>query len=336
MTTSPECTGELGPPDARPSTRLVPGPWARFAVHRLLGLLAVASTLVVVTFAMVQLIPGDPARVLAGQNATGADIDRLRHDLGLDRPLRTRFADYVTGLLHGDLGRSFQTREPVAHIISARLPYTAELALIAVIVVLAVALPLGMAVAVRGSRRVDGAFTFVTGLVGSVPEYVMGTLLVLVFAIVLGVLPAAGASSISSLILPVAAIALPHVCFMSRVVRREAGTVLAQDYIRVARGRRLPARRLYLRHVLPNLLTATLTLSGLMLAALLGGTVTVEAVFGWPGLGTRVVDAVLARDYPVIQGTVLVLGVLAATLNLIVDIALAVLDPRTSIMGGAR
>lgn len=329
---------EPAPPEhgARARRRWVLGPCARFALRRLAGLAALAMVLVTATFLMVQLIPGDPARVLAGPDATGADIERLRHTLGLDKPLLGQFADYVTGLAHGDLGRSFQTREPVAEIIAGRLPFTAELALSAMLLVLIVAVPLGMAVAVRRSRRVDGVFTVATGLLGSIPEYVIATLLVLIFAITLRVLPAAGAESSASLILPIVAIAVPHACFMARVVRREAGTVLEQDYIRAARGRRLPPWRLYLRHVLPNLLTATLTLTGLMLASLLGGTVAVEAVFSWPGIGLRVVDAVLARDYPVIQGCVLVLGLLAAVLNLVVDVVLAVLDPRASLGGGGH
>ncbi|MFJ2663986.1 ABC transporter permease [Nocardia fluminea] len=310
--------------------------WLGFALRRAAGLLAVAVVLVVVTFGMIQLIPGDPAESLAGQNATQADIARIRTELGLDRPVLTRFFDYVSGLLQGDLGRSFQTREAVSDVIAARLPFTAQLAVFSLILVLAIALPLGIAVAARHGRRTDGAFTLSTGLLGAVPEYVVGTALVVVFAITLGVLPAGGAQTTQSLILPVLAISLPSMCVMARVVRREAGTVLAQDYIRTARGRRLPPLRLYTRHVLPNLLTAVMTLSGLVLASMLGGTVIVETVFAWPGIGQRVVDALLVRDYPVIQGCVLVLGLLAAVLNLLVDIALAILDPRSSLAGGNR
>ncbi|MEU4648009.1 ABC transporter permease [Nocardia fluminea] len=310
--------------------------WLGFALRRAAGLLAVAVVLVVVTFAMIQLIPGDPAESLAGQNATQADIARIRTELGLDRPVLTRFFDYVSGLLQGDLGRSFQTREAVSDVIAARLPFTAQLAVFSLILVLAIALPLGIAVAARHSRRTDGAFTLSTGLLGAVPEYVVGTALVVVFAITLGLLPAGGAQTTQSLILPVLAISLPSMCVMARVVRREAGTVLSQDYIRTARGRRLPPLRLYTRHVLPNLLTAVMTLSGLVLASMLGGTVIVETVFAWPGIGQRVVDALLVRDYPVIQGCVLVLGLLAAVLNLLVDIALAILDPRSSLAGGNR
>jgi peptide/nickel transport system permease protein len=318
-----------GPRRSAPRRGLALGPWGTFLLRRLAGLVAVATTLVVVTFLIVQLIPGDPARVLAGADASSADIERLRGQLGLDQPLSARFADYAGGLLHGDLGLSFQTREPVAGIIATRLPFTAELALLAVLVVLLVAVPLGLAIAVRGSRRTDTAFTFTTSLVGATPEYVIGTLLVLVLAVTLGAFPAAGAETPASLVLPVAAIASPGSCVMARIVRREAASVLAHDYMRTARGRRLPPLTLYTRHALPNLLTAALTLGGLILASLLGGTVIVESVFAWPGMGQRVVEAILARDYPVIQGCVLVLGLLAALLNLVVDVVLALLDPRT-------
>ncbi|MER5260005.1 ABC transporter permease [Streptomyces sp. NPDC002855] len=305
------------------------GPWGTYLVRRLAGLATVAVTLVAGTFLMVQLIPGDPARVVVGSDATPSDVARARHELGLDQPLLAQFATYTGNLFRGDMGTSFQTQEPVAEIIGGRLPFTAEIALIAVLVVLVLAVPIGLATAARGSRRTDGAFTFVTGTVGASPEYIIGTLLVLGFAIKLGWFPAAGAETVSSMLLPVAALVLPATCVMARIVRSEARHVLAQDYMRTARGRRLSPLRLYARHALPNLLTATLTLGGLILAGLLGGTVVVESVFAWPGIGQRVVEALLVRDYPVIQGCVLILGLLAALLNLIVDIVLALLDPRT-------
>lgn len=312
------------------------GPWGTFLVRRLVGLTAVAVTLVAGTFLMVQLIPGDPARVVAGAEATPADVELARHDLGLDQPLLVRFGTYTSGLLRGDMGTSFQTREPVAEIIGGRLPFTAEIALLSVLVVLVLAVPIGLAAAARGSRRTDTSFTFVTGTVGATPEYIIGTLLVLGFAIRLGWFPAAGAETLVSMVLPVAALVLPATCVMARIVRSEATHVLAQDYMRTARGRRLPPLRLYARHALPNLLTATLTLGGLILAGLLGGTVVVESIFAWPGVGQRVVEALLVRDYPVIQGCVLILGLLAALLNLLVDVVLALLDPRTLAGKGGR
>ncbi|WP_329115456.1 ABC transporter permease [Streptomyces sp. NBC_01465] len=308
-------------------------PWTGFLVRRLVGLAGVLVTLVVGTFLMIQLVPGDPARQVAGSGATAEQIEQVRHGLGLDRTLWEQFTSYVGGLLHGDLGTSFAAGRPVSQLIGDRLPFTAQLALIAMVVVLLVSVPLGMAVAVacRGGRRrwLDSCFTAVTAVAGAVPEYVLATVLVLVFAVTWGVLPAAGAASLSAMVLPVLAVSVGPVCTLARIVRRETATVLTQDYLRTARGHRLRAVRLYSRHALPNLLTSTLTLGGLILSGLLGGTVIVEIVFAWPGLGTGVVNAITARDYPVVQGIVLLLGLLATVLNLLVDIVLGLLDPRT-------
>lgn len=308
-------------------------PWPRFLLGRLAGLAGVLVTLVVGTFAMVQLIPGDPAQVIAGTNATPEQIEAVRQQQGLDRPLLTQFGDYVGGLLGGDLGTSFASGQEVTQVISDRLPFTAQVALLAMVLVLLVSVPLGMAVAVlcRGGRHkvLDTSFTSVTALLGAVPEYVLATFLILVFVVQFGLLPAAGAATLSSMIMPILAVSLGPICTMARIVRREAATVLEQDYMRTARGRRLGHLRLYARHALPNLMTSTLTLGGLILTSLLGGAVIVEVVFAWPGLGQGVLDAITKRDYPVIQGVVLVLGVLATLLNLLVDVALGVLDPRT-------
>ncbi|WP_338118017.1 ABC transporter permease [Streptomyces coryli] len=308
-------------------------PWLTFLLRRAIGLVGVLVTLVVVTFLMIQLIPGDPARRVAGSDATPARIAEVRSELGLDQPLFVQFGDYVSGLLRGDLGTSFATSRPVADLLGDRLPFTAELALLAIVVVLLVAVPLGMAIAVacRAGRRrsLDTAFTSATALAGAVPEYVLGTLLILVFALGLGVLPSSGAATLSALLLPVIAVSVGPICTLARIVRRETASVLTQDFMRTARGRRLPALRLYARHALPNLLTSTLTLGGLILTGLLGGTVVVEYVFQWPGLGSAAVGAIVARDYPVMQGIVLLLGLLAAVLNLLVDVVLGLLDPRT-------
>ncbi|MFI7341026.1 ABC transporter permease [Streptomyces sp. NPDC050085] len=308
-------------------------PWPRFLLGRLAGLAAVLVLLVVGTFLIVQLIPGDPAQVMAGPDAAPSQIALTRHQLGLDKPLLTQFADYAGGLLHGDLGTSFSSGQPVSEVIADRLPFTAQIAFLAVLIALLVSIPLGMAVAVacRGERRraLDTAFTTVTSVLGSIPEFVLATLLIMLFAIKLRMFPPSGAATLDSMVLPVLALTIAPICTLARVVRRETATVLAMDYMRTARGHRLTALRLYARHALPNLMTSTLTLGGLVLTGLLGGAVIVEFVFAWPGLGTGVLDAIGKRDYPVIQGVVLVLGILATLLNLLVDVVLGLLDPRS-------
>lgn len=312
--------------------------WADYALRRGGGLLLSLGLLVIVTFFIVPLIPGDPAVAIAGADATTEQIEAIRQRLGLNEPLLVQFTGYLSGIFTGDLGQSFAYGQPVAEIILTKLPYTLTLAGISIIVVLAVAIPFGMVVGIttQGGRArwLDVGFGMVTGFLQSIPQYVTATFLVLVFAILLRVLPAAGAVSPASLILPVVAITLGPICSIARVVRRESATVLEQDYMRTARGARLPRLRLYARHALPNLLTTTLTLSGLILAGMLGGAIIVETVFSWPGLGQEVVTAILYKDYPVIQGIILVLGAIAIAMNLLIDIILGFIDPRT--LGGNR
>ncbi|WP_199545759.1 ABC transporter permease [Streptomyces sp. N35] len=313
--------------------KTVRSPWPRFLLGRLAGLAGVLVMLVAGTFLIVQLIPGDPAQVMAGPDASQAQVERIRQEQGLDQPLFTQFTDYAGGLLGGDLGTSFSSGLPVSEIIANRLPFTAQIALLAVVIALAVSVPLGMAVAVacRGGRRkaLDTAFTSVTAVLGSIPEFVLATLLIMFFAIKLNLFPPSGAATLDSMVLPILALTIAPICTLARVVRRETAAVLSMDYMRTAKGRRLKALRLYARHALPNLMTSTLTLGGLVLTGLLGGAVIVEFVFAWPGLGTGVLDALVKRDYPVIQGVVLLLGVLATLLNLLVDVVLGLLDPRS-------
>ncbi|TCC28943.1 ABC transporter permease [Kribbella speibonae] len=318
-------------------------PWLPFAVRRLLGLVAIFVALLVVSFLIVQLIPGDPAAGLAGADADLADIARVRHQLGLDQPLGQRFSDYVGGVLSGDLGTSFMYRQPVLTIIDNRLPFTATIALSAITIVLLVAIPLGMLIGVltQGGRRrwLDTGFGFVTGLLDSVPGYVMATFLVVMFALGIGLLPLFPPAytprfGSASFVLPVAAIVIGPICTVSRVVRRETAVVLGNDYLRTARGWRLPAWKRYVKWALPNLLTSTLTVSGLVLTGLIGGAVVIESVFALPGLGSGIIKAILDRDYPVIQAMVIVIGMIAALINLLVDILLGLIDERT--LGGSH
>lgn len=312
--------------------------WAAFALRRLGGLLLSVGLLVLGVFLIVPLIPGDPAVAMLGTNARPEAIAALRQQLGLDQPFFTQFIDFIGGLLRGDLGTSFRYRVPVSEIIATKLPYTALLALSSIAVVIIVAIPLGMTVGVltRGGRRaaLSTAFGAVAGFLASFPAYVAGTVLIIVFAIWLGLLPAGGVDSAGFWVLPVAALALGPTFAVSRVVRQETYTVLQQDFIRTARGKRLGAVRLYLVHALPNLMTSTLTLAGLILAGLIGGTIIIETVFSYPGLGLEVVQSIIYKDYPTIQGIILVIGFLAILINLLIDIVLGLIDPRT--LGGGH
>ncbi|WP_084500289.1 ABC transporter permease [Brevibacterium album] len=320
-------------PARRERSRLAHHPWMRFALRRGGGVLLSFALLLLITFLIVPLLPGDPAVVAAGEGATAEQIERTRTALGLDAPLLVQFADYLRGVLTFDLGVSFATGVPVSAVVFSRLPFTAEIALIAICATLLIGVPLGTAVALltRGGRRpaVDHVFNALTSFVFAVPNYVLATLLVYVFAIRAGWLPASGAETLASLVLPTAAVMIGPACALARIVRREAASIFEEDYVRTARGWRLSTWQITVRCVLPNLLTTTLTLSGLILAGMLGGAVVVETVFGWPGLGTGIVQAIMQRDYPVIRGIILLLGVLATLLILLVDIVLALVDPRT-------
>lgn len=316
--------------------RFARSPWGSFALRRGGGLLLSLSVLVIMTFLIVPLIPGDPAIAILGPDATTEAIDRMRERLHLDMPLWGQFGLYLQGLFSLDLGESFRYGTPVTETILTKLPYTATVAFGSIAVVILVAIPLGMMIGVltRGGRRAALAtlFSATAGFLASIPAYVTASVLVLIFAIWLRVLPAGGGQAAGAFVLPIAALALGPTFAVARVVRQETFAVLQQDFMRTARGRRIGATRLYLRHALPNLMASTLTLTGLILAALLGGAIIIETVFSLPGLGMEVVSAIIYRDYPIIQGIILTIGFIAVAINLVIDIILGIIDPRT--LGG--
>lgn len=320
----------------RPRPRLARSTWAGFALRRLGGLVLSLGLLVVMTFLIVPLIPGDPAAAILGPNANAGAIAALRERMHLNEPLPVQFLDYLHGLFTFDLGQSFRYGTPVTTTIATKLPYTATTALGAIVLVIIIAIPIGMAIGVltRGGRRpwLAVGFGTIAGFLASFPAYVAGTLLVVVFAIWLKLLPPGGAATQSSYVLPIIALALGPTFAVARVVVQETYSVLQQDYMRTARGHRLRTARLYIRHALPNLMASTLTLTGLILASLLGGAIVIETVFNLPGLGLEVVQAIIYRDFPIIQGIVLTVGALAIFINLLIDIVLGLIDPRT--LGG--
>lgn len=306
--------------------------WIRFALRRTVVLLASLATLVVATFLITHLVPGDPARAGLGPTAKASQVEARRATLRLDEPLPAQLRSYVGGVFTGDLGNSFATGQPVAEIVRDRFPATLRLALATFVVTLLVGLPLGMAMAVLGRggrhRAAQGAFSFTTGLMISVPDYLIATGLVALFGVALGWLPIAGDEGWTSYVLPVAAFSALSVGMLARMARVEMAGVLDEEYMRVARGKRMPDRVLYLRHALPNALTATLTFSGLILGGCLAGTVVIENVFAWPGLGSAVVQAIQDKDYPLVQAIVLLLGSIVLVVNLAIDVLLGILDPR--------
>ncbi len=310
-------------------------PWTGFLIRRAVRLAISLFVVVTASFLLVHLVPGDPVRAALGATADPAVVAARRAELGLDEPLLTQYLNYLGGVFSGHLGTSLTSGDPVSSVISTRLPATAELAGLAFLLTALVAVPVGMwvAVATHGGRRrgTDLAFTSVTGICTTVPDFLIGVGLVFVFAVTLPWLPPAGADTPASYLLPALALALGPSCQLARIIRTETTRVLGQDHLRVARSKRLPARLLYLRHALPNVLTAGLTVGGILFASLVGGSVLVENVFAWPGLGSTVVGAIVAQDYPLVQAIVLLLGAVVLVVNVIVDLALGLLDPRSTL-----
>jgi peptide/nickel transport system permease protein len=301
-----------------------------------LRLVASLFVLITIAFAMIHAIPGDPVRTaLGGITAQPELVEARREELGLNQPIVEQYVDYVGDTLTFDFGNSIITSQPVSEIIADRLPSTLRLVGAAFVFTIVIAYPLGLGMAILTRdgrhRRTESAFVAVTGVVQAVPSFVLATGLVALFAVTLEVLPVANESGWSSYILPVLSLTLASIAVLSRVIRLEGMRVLGEDYVRTARSKRLPAHLVYFRHALPNMLTASLTISGLFLAGLVAGTVLVENVFAWPGIGTTVVTSVIARDYPIALALTLLLGVITLVVNLIVDVLLAIIDPRSTI-----
>lgn len=292
---------------------------------------ATAGTLLAVllaVFVLVRLVPGDPVEVMLGERASGADRALLVAQLGLDRPLPAQLIGYLQDLARLDLGQSLRYRLPVADLVAARLPATLQLAAAGLVLALVLALPLGVAMAVRGGApqgRLAAAFTLL-GL--ALPSFWLGPLLVLVFAVQLGWLPVAGRESPSSLLLPALTLALGLAAVLARQLAANLSETLAADHVRTARAKGLTPAQVLWRHGVRNALLPVVTVFGLQLGALLGGAVITETVFAWPGLGALTVEAIGARDYPLLQGCVLVIAGAYVLVNGLTELAYAWIDPR--------
>lgn len=281
-----------------------------------------------VIFIVVRIVPGDPAQLIAGPQATKPEVEALRADLGLAEPLPVQYVRYVGQVLRLDLGRSLRLPETAMGAVVTRLGSTGTLALAAVLTAVLISFPLGIAAALRPRSPVD-ALVSVFSLVGqSVPNFWLGLMLILIFARRLRLLPSAGEGGVSNLILPTITLALPLVGVLTRLIRTGLLDVLHEDYIRTAQAKGLRSTRVIVGHALRNMLIPVVTVLGLQLGQLLGGAVIVETVFAWPGVGQLVVTAIRNRDYPVIQAAVLFVTAGFILINLIVDISYGYLDPR--------
>lgn len=305
-------------------------------VLRRIGVLAVGSfAILVVAFLIVRLIPGDPVQQIAGLTATQEYRDRLREQLGLNDPLPVQFWNYLTGILQGDFGTGFRGGQEVSTIIAQRMPASLGLAALALVTTIVLALVAGLTVGTltaRGRRSwLEAVFGTITGVLTSIPGFLLGVGLVALFGVALQWLPTAGMRTPLHFILPTLSLAIPASAVLARLVRVQTSRILEEDFVRTARSKRLPQPYILAVQVVPHQLTALLTLGGTLFPALIGGAVIVEVIFNWPGLGTELVASVLNKDYPVVQGIVLVLGVVALTTTTVVDVLIALIDPRTKI-----
>jgi peptide/nickel transport system permease protein len=274
------------------------------------------------------MLPGDPAQVLAGQMATPEEIENIRHQLGLDRPIYEQYAAYLSRLARLDLGRSARTQNPVLDEIWARLPNTLLLAVVAIGLACILGIPAGIISAVRPYSWIDYVVT-ISALFGmSMPVFWLGLMLVVVFSIILKWLPAGGTGSWQHVVLPSITLAAFVVAFIARMTRSTMIETLSQDFTTTARSKGLQERVVVIKHALKNAMIPIITVVGLQFGLLLGGAVLTETVFAWPGLGRLIVDSILARDYPVIQGAILMFGLLYIMVNLVVDMIYALVDPR--------
>ena len=281
-----------------------------------------------IVFAAIRLAPGDPAQIMLGPSATAEEVAALRNRLGLDQPAPVQYARYLLQVVRLDLGQSLRLNQPALEAIFERLPQTMRLSAAAMVLAIGLSFPMGIAAALRASTLVDRSISAVSLLGQSAPSFWLGIMLVLLFARGLQILPSGGAETWQHLVLPAITLALPLVGILTRLIRSGLLDVLREDYIRTARAKGLAARTVMVRHALLNMLIPVVTVLGLQLGILLGGTVIVESVFAWPGVGRLLVEAIGNRDYPLVQAAILVITTLFVFINLLVDLSYGYLDPR--------
>ena len=297
-------------------------------MKRLLSVAPVVFGVVLLTFLLVHAVPGDPVEVMLGESVSSADRMQLRADLGLDQPIYTQFGIYLNKLAHGDLGVSIHSKKPIVDLLAERLPATAKLALLALSFAILIGLPLGIIAALKVNQWPDKLANLLSLSISAMPHFWMGPMLMMVFALWLGLLPVSGMESSSSIILPALTLGFGLAAILTRMTRASMLEVLHEDFIRTARAKGLPEHAVILRHALRPALLPIVTVLGLQLGSLLAGTVITETVFSWDGIGRLLVESIEKRDYPVTQACVLVVALVYVLVNLATDIVYTKIDPR--------
>jgi peptide/nickel transport system permease protein len=300
----------------------------RYISIRLLFALPALWLILTMVFLLAHIVPGDPVAQMLGEGARAEDLTQLRHALGLDLPLPVQYGRYLSGVLHGNLGESFRFQQPVLKVVAEHYPATLELALVALLICALIGIPAGVLAAHKRGERTDHTVAVLTLFGLSVPNFALGPVLILLFSVVLGWLPVSGRGGISHLILPAFTLGAALAAILTRMVRTSVIEELSADYVRTARAKGVAESGVLFRHALRNALIPILTILGLQFGTLLAGTIVTESIFSWPGIGRLAVQAIGARDYPLLQGCILLIAVSYVFVNLLTDLVYAVVDPR--------
>lgn len=302
-----------------------------FIINRILSGIVVIFGISIFSFLLIHLIPGDPVKIMLGINATPDQVEKLNHHLGLDKPLLVQYAQYITNIFQGDFGTSLKTGRPVLTEILDRFPETVKLAMFGLFIAIGLGISMGILAAKFKDSMIDKLCTWFATLGVSIPSFWLGILLVMVFSVKLGWFPIANGTGLQDLVLPAVTLGVVASTMIMRLTRNGMVEVLSNDYIRTARAKGLDEHIILIRHSLRNVLIPVVTVVGLQLAALLGGTVIIEQVFNWPGLGTLAIGGIMSRDFPLIQGIILFMGVVYVTINILVDVLYSLIDPRVEV-----
>lgn len=299
-------------------------------VQRLLRFFTVIFGVLLLTFLLIHLVPGDPVEVMLGESASSADRETLRAELGLNQPLLQQFGHYLNKLAHGDFGHSIHSKASISELIKTRYPATLKLALLALLIGLAAGIPLGIYSALKAGHWQDVMVTIISVRLSAMPAFWLGPVLMLMFAVWLGWLPVSGMESNTSIILPAVTLGFGLSAILTRMTRTSLLEVLNDDYIRTARAKGLPERVVILRHAMRAALLPIITIVGLQMGSLLAGAVITETIFSWDGIGRLLVESIEKRDYPVTQACVLVVALSYVVVNLLTDILYKLADPRVA------
>ena len=300
----------------------------KLILQRVFYTLPVIWLVVSIVFLLIHLVPGDPIAQMLGEGAPPSDIAATRHAYGLDAPLGTQYVRYWNGVVHGDLGRSLRYNQSVAQLIAQRYPYTLQLTLASLFIAIVLSIPAGVRSALHRNRWDDRVLSVVSLFGLSFPNFALGPILILIFAIKFGWLPVSGAGSFANLVLPAVTMGSALAAILTRMVRTSMLEELGQDYVRTARAKGLPERTVVYRHALRNAMIPVLTVLGLQFGALLAGAIVTEKIFSWPGIGRLTIDAISNRDYSVVQGCILAIGLTYVAVNFLTDVLYSVANPR--------